>query len=333
MDTTLIHNAVEIANMPDSMVVSVPDTIVVTQNAAESTFMCMPIEVAAIVIPTLATVLSILIPLVVLVSGWYHERCKKQKERQQETEDYRNTIFTWFEQLRPSLTGLNKNIVEFVGRINNNQYISNAKLIYQPSMVDKLDALTVSNVVKYLVLNSSAEGEDKRSACAYTIVAEIGKIRFCEEQILKSYEKYQRYSEGIMSDWNTLLVSIGRQKDDGPAIDAEIAFFTELRRIKVRQFQDSDGTFKEPIVPDTFRKYIQPMMDAIRLAPVFTPGAERSNRLTNDIRMFVHVYDRWKAINESYESLFSNYGMACMYSFERLTGAIKYFKENTKAIK
>lgn len=328
MDTIIVNSQmadslqVVAAMVHDSVIASVPDTLVVVQQATTaSSFLGLSPEWWAIIIT-----------LVVFGLGYLVDARIKRKARLQETEDYRNTVFKWFELSAPSFIAFSENLVDFRKRIHDNRHITNPYLVYNPSMIDSLDIITTENILKYFVFNSTAIAEDKRSEQAYNIISSIEKIKFAEDQIMKNYEDYLQNTEEIGKDWNSCLFDINRQIRDGAATKEEEPFFALLQTLLRRQYENDDEK-GEPDVEETNREYIQPLLDSLKLLPESPKNSERAYRIAVDIRFFAHVYDRWRVMTQRTEELYGNYNKFILNAYNSLLQAIMYFKENTKAKK
>lgn len=74
-------------------------------------------------------------------------------------------------------------------------------------------------------------------------------------------------------------------------------------------------------------------METLNRFPDITVTSDTSFQIASNIRELEFTYERWKAIQNRYELMFTNHVRSCEKSMSELQEAIKYLKENTKAVK
>ena len=334
MDTILVHNqatipetiGTEILNMRgqlDGITVSVPDTISVSHAESASTILGMSIEIGAIVIPT---VVSVVVFGLGIVINWL----QKKRRCRSETIDFRNALFTWCDMVEKPVRKQCESLEALSDDIVSNKTIQGVRYSFSKSMVQHLEIASAENVIQHLINRSSAKkGEDKRAVFAFNMVSQIDYLQSVEIEIARQYDAYQIQSQEFLPEWNAEIMNIKEKILAKPTCSREQIMLQEINN--TYSLWANDSTSDEYV--DVFKiqdRLLLPIVNACNKQSILGQEFKNVESINKSALTLLTIIKRWQALNLGFSEVFRLYSRCESDSIDSLMEAVCYFKNNTK---
>lgn len=213
------------AMVHDSVIASVPDTLVVVQHIAPATtFWGMSYELATIVVPTFVTIL-------VFVLGYVIDALIKHCNAKRETEEFRNAVFAWVDLAEPAQLECAQGIKRLIDDIESNTKIIIPNYYRTKPMIDKLGIVTAENVMKYFIFRSTKPKNDKRSQYAYSIISCVDSLQALEDECNRLFVEFKEHSKRLTRTWNESIIHLQKLIRDGAKSKKDKDLFDNIRNV------------------------------------------------------------------------------------------------------
>lgn len=315
MDSTYVVNQVnipeiqtQIVNSPDSLFVTIVDPLEISQK--DPVLICgMTQESAAIIIPTVATIL-------VFVAGIVIDRIMKRIQGIYETQMYKRTVYDWIDCICVTTGNQVEKVSKLADDIAKNRTLQAVRFEFSKSMANKLDILTASKVLQNFVFNSTPLKGGNRTH-AFNIVSQFDFLSSVENEIVKMYELYNQQSYALLEPWNVSIRAIGSMVGSIPDPSDLGLYFTLLDIYeKWAQAMSEDNDIDVDIIL-TKELFITPLSEYLG-SHQEEQGSALYGTLVHHVNQLHIILKQWKALSSGYELNFRGYASSCTQSLKKL---------------
>lgn len=291
----------------------------------QETFLCLPLELAKILIPVLVTISLFFLGHVI---GWIKLKYEKFKE----TKEYREMILEWINLVEKPIKTQIVSCKKFAEQVGSSQDLQPEVLEYNNFIIEKIETIPVERYIKTFVINTKGDKKEKYKQI-YNLISQFDYLKKVQKEMLDYYEKYHSYCEDLMNEWNTNFINLDTIVEKhtldtkAQAITTD-AFHLGILEIVIKWGRNSaDG---QSSVLNSKLNLIEPMSVLVSHELKGNPINEYAYSLDICLQGLNVTLKKLKGNYEGNKILFSSISQNMETSLETLKNVKEFFNKKTK---
>lgn len=279
------------------------------QESTIRTFLGMPIEIAAFIVPTIAT-------LIVFILGYVISFFIKQYNKKKENQRYRDCIYEWIALLEKPIQKQIENLHELAQRINLSDTLQPEAFIWSKSLVDKLNDISANNMLSIFVLDSKFNVKGKKRE-TYNIVSQFDYLSSVDKVVMEKYDEYRGCCINSLNHWNKFFPRLKNHKENMVVSDTQVFTISKsFNSIWHSWFEQANQ--KEFSMEINSKYLIEPMLKEMVRLKKELPASQITNEILEDVGELNLIFQQWSKNKEGYSNIFNDLADTISRSYEQL---------------
>jgi len=291
----------------------------------QETFLCLPLELAKILIPVLVTIFLFFIGHII---GWIKNKYEKFKE----TKEYREMILEWINILENPIKTQIVSCKKFAEQVGSSRDLQPVVLEYNNFIIEKIETIPFERYVKTFVINTKGDKKEKYKQI-YNLISQFDYLRNVQKEMLDFYEKYHSYCEELMNEWNTNFINFDTIVEKHTLDTKAQSITTDPFHLKILEIviqwgrNSVDG---QSSVQNSMIHLINPMSDLVSQELKDNPINEYAYSLDICLQGFNITLKKLAGNYDGNKNLFSSISQNMETSLETLIAVKEFFNKKTK---
>src|SRR5574344_1703171 len=314
-----------------NVAVSQPDTLstAVRHIDVGQRLLGMSLSVAAIVVPTVASILIFIIGQ--LIDNFFTNR-KIKIEIVNETKNNRDVILEWINLSEESIRTLADHCIDLSRNISSLDNIMHVPLTINSLSIGRMGGLSLEFFSKSLVITSmSTKGKKIDDSNLFNLISEVDFLQKIDRSIVENYDNYGKQAFELQKEWNNNLNDL-KDMVHKKTVYSDKNYIDNLQ-VKVLSIFNKwidDVDLNGTSVSSTVKGLIGPLMQLV----VEETRNGNSNSYTLELyaplRNIKEVDAKWETLKVEYTNVFNSIGIRISHACKTLVEAKEYFEKDTR---
>ena len=296
---------------------NVAETVASTFSDKDLTVFGMPIQLA-----------SVIIPLVIFITGIMVNRIFENCRRRKEVVTYRNSVLSWCKMVNKVVPEQVKALRILSEGISNSEDFRPEMFVYTSCNANMLKDISAEKTISMFVLNSMPKDGNTQKCQEYSfdLVGMIGYLSSVDNTILSRYNSYVKEMNDLSEEYNAIL---GRVVDSINSLHKEGEegkLYVALNKMYNNPNSGRYDTFEE-----VYKNVITPLYDEVEA--YFYKYTDKELRVTRIFDSLSHIrflYKQFEISKKNHAENFSFESNTLENANKSLSNCVSYFKEKTK---